>query len=340
MIEIDSLKKRISPMNIRVRELNTPSPTKKVEELLDVSGKLSNKIDTASKTITFYSDNDTCHTCQQYIPSELKDEYVSKSSESIREYTVARRSIDEIVKKEREKISQISEMQGLIGELQYDISRYQDRIKQQEVAQEKLVNYLQFTNTNETSVDYEFGILDGIKKNVTKIEDEIKETVIQVADYSIVVTLLKDSGIKTHIVKKYLPMMNKFIHHYLTALDFPIHFTLDSEFNETIQSPLYQDFTYSSFSEGQKSRIDLALLLTWREVARNKNSVSTNLLMLDEVFSSSLDEGGKYYLMNILQYNLKNTNVFVVDHSLDAEFKEKFNKQIEVTRANGFSVYN
>jgi DNA repair exonuclease SbcCD ATPase subunit len=340
MIEIDSIRKRIKPLEEKVKELNTPSPVKKVEELLDVSGKLSNKIDTASKTITFYSDNDTCHTCQQYIPSELKDEYVSKSSESIREYTVARRSIDEIVKKEREKISQISEMQGLIGELQYDISRHQDRIKQQEASQQKLVGYLQHANTNETSVDYEFGILDGIKKNMDAINEKLKEATTQTVDHSIVVSLLKDSGIKAHIVKRYIPVINKFVQYYLAKLEFPIHFTLNEEFDESVHSPLYQDFSYPSFSEGQKSRIDLALLLTWREVARMKNSVSCNLLVLDEVFSSSLDETGKHCLLGILKYEIKNTNVFVVDHSLDSEFKDKFDHSIEVSMSNGFSVYN
>ena len=134
--------------------------------------------------------------------------------------------------------------------------------------------------------------------------------------------------------------MNKFIRSYLTDLDFPIHFTLDEEFTETIASPLHQDFSYASFSEGQKARIDLALMFTWREIGKLKNSVSTNLLILDEVFSSSLDEVGKECLLRILRYELdESQRVLVVDHTLSSEFKDKFDRSIEVQRVNGFSKY-
>ena len=154
------------------------------------------------------------------------------------------------------------------------------------------------------------------------------------------VSLLKDSGIKTQIVKKYLPVMNKCFRKYLTELDLPIHFTLDNEVNESVSSPLHQDFSYASFSEGQKGRIDLALLFTWREIGRLKNSVSTNILFLDEVFSSSLDETGKEQLLFLLRYKLEDTNVIVVDHTLSGTFKDKFDRQIEVQRIGGFSRYN
>ncbi len=154
------------------------------------------------------------------------------------------------------------------------------------------------------------------------------------------VNLLKDSGIKTQVVKKYLPVMNKFIRKYLGELELPIHFILDEEFNESVSSPLHQDFSYASFSEGQKSRIDLALMFTWREVGRLKNSVSTNLLILDEVFSSSLDETGKENLMRLLRYKLDdNQRILVVDHTLSQEFKEKFDRTVEVSRIGGFSRY-
>ena len=135
--------------------------------------------------------------------------------------------------------------------------------------------------------------------------------------------------------------MNKAIRYYLNELDFPIHFTLDSEFNEQVQSPLQQDFSYSSFSEGQKGRIDLALMFTWREIGRLKNSVSTNILFLDEVFSSSLDEIGKECLLQILRYRLPdNQRIIVVDHTLGDTFRDKFDRAIEVTRTGGLSRYD
>ena len=135
--------------------------------------------------------------------------------------------------------------------------------------------------------------------------------------------------------------MNKSIRKYLTALDFPVLFMLDEEFSESVASPAYQDFSYASFSEGQKSRIDLSLMFTWREIGKLKNSVSTNLLILDEVFSSSLDETGKENLLALLRYGMEdNQNIVVVDHTLSESFKDKFDNSIEVSKVKGFSTYS
>lgn len=176
--------------------------------------------------------------------------------------------------------------------------------------------------------------LDGFKKDYHRVLGSVEE-------HEVVANLLKDSGIKTQIVKKYLPSMNRFIRHYLSELDLPIHFILDEEFNESVSSPLHQNFSYASFSEGQKGRIDLALLFTWREIGKLKNSVTTNLLILDEVFSSSLDDVGKENLLTLLRYRLDdNQRILVVDHTLSQNFKEKFDRTVEVTRKGGFSLYN
>ena len=155
-----------------------------------------------------------------------------------------------------------------------------------------------------------------MQSELSELKTKKRELEGEVRDHDVVVGLLKDSGIKTQVVKKYLPAMNRSIRYYLNELDFPIHFTLDSEFNEQVQSPLQQDFSYSSFSEGQKGRIDLSLMFTWREIGRLKNSVSTNILFLDEVFSSSLDETGKECLLQLLRYRLPdNQRIIVVDHT-------------------------
>jgi len=163
----------------------------------------------------------------------------------------------------------------------------------------------------------------------------------EIEEHEIVSNLLKDSGIKTAIVKKYLPVMNRCIRRHLEEFDLMVHFNLDEEFNETVQSPLHQDFSYASFSEGQKSRIDLALMFTWREIGKLKNSVTTNLLVLDEVFSSSLDEDGKERLINFLRYKLDDSQrIVVVDHTLSGNFKDKFDRCINVERRGGFSSYD
>jgi DNA repair exonuclease SbcCD ATPase subunit len=187
----------------------------------------------------------------------------------------------------------------------------------------------------------ELGKLEVMIAERQKLKIRKEEIAVQLNDLEVVANLLKDSGIKTQIVKKYIPVMNKLIRTYLTELDLPVHFKLDQEFNETVASPLHQDFSYASFSEGQKARIDLALMFTWREIGKLKNSVSTNILILDEVFSSSLDETGKELLLAFLRYKLDdNQNVLVVDHTLSGEFKSKFNRTIEVNRIKGFSQYS
>ena len=191
------------------------------------------------------------------------------------------------------------------------------------------------------SIDREEGKLIQMKENVCGMRTEYENELSDFNNYELVLELLRDSGIKAQIVKKYLPAMNQFIRKYLTELDLPIHFRLDEEFNESVSSPLHQDFSYASFSEGQKSRIDLALKLTWREIGKLKNSVTTNLLILDEVFSSSLDDVGKDNLLRILRYKLPDDQrILVVDHTLSDSFKEKFDRNIEVSLNGGFSRYN
>ena len=147
---------------------------------------------------------------------------------------------------------------------------------------------------------------------------------------------MKDGGIKAKIIQKYLPSMNQLINKYLQLMDFYINFTFDEEFKEIIKSPIYEDFSYDSFSEGEKMRINLAILFTWREIARLKNSVNTNLLILDEVFDSSLDFAGTDYFTKIIKFMISNTNVFVISHKTD-ELIDKFDKVIKFEKVKGFS---
>ena len=148
-------------------------------------------------------------------------------------------------------------------------------------------------------------------------------------------SLLKDDGVKTKIIKKYLPFINQQVNRYLQLMDFYINFTLNEEFVETVRSPIHEDFSYSSFSEGEKMRIDLALLFTWREVARVKNSVNTNLLIMDEIFDSSLDGFGTDEFLKIIRFVIKDANVFVISHK--SELHDKFNSVIKFDKIKGFS---
>ena len=177
--------------------------------------------------------------------------------------------------------------------------------------------------------------LTSFNENLKTTYDELasKKDTINYYDFSY--SLLKDGGVKSKIIKKYLPLINQQVNRYLQMMDFYINFTLDEEFNETVQSPIHDNFSYSSFSEGEKMRIDLALLFTWREVARMKNSVNTNLLIMDEVFDSSLDGFGTEEFLKIIKYVVKDANIFVISHKTGMD--DRFDSVIKFEKVKGFS---
>jgi DNA repair exonuclease SbcCD ATPase subunit len=316
------------------------SPESKVEEFKRVLTTLRVKMDNADKRLAFFRDNDECHHCGQPMESDLKDMAVStaqKEGDEIRDQM----KLGKKVMGEFERDIQAA------GVLQQKIQTIQQEIFKRQTLINSFSQTLQETQEDLSKVQNETHLLDREEGKMEVLEEEYgvlqkkqDDLATTLFEHELVVNLLKDSGIKTQVVKKYLPVMNKFIRKYLGELELPIHFILDEEFNESVSSPLHQDFSYASFSEGQKSRIDLALMFTWREVGRLKNSVATNLLILDEVFSSSLDDTGKENLMRLLRYKLDdNQRIVVVDHTLSQEFKEKFDRTVEVSRIGGFSRY-
>ncbi len=340
-VDISKLDGEEYDLMAEVKELQAGSPVDKSKEFTKVIIKIDNKIERLKKNISFYEDNDSCHTCHQDIQEEIKTKYITESQEQIDEYhgalTSAKYKLDDL----EGRISEIVKLQDKIRLIQREVFEKTTQVKQYDEFILDCQNELTDIMSNSSSLDKERGKLEVMEEELGKLKKKALELVVQVQDHDIVVNLLKDSGIKTQIVKKYLPVMNKFIRKYLTALDLPIHFVLDGEFNESVSSPLHQDFSYASFSEGQKGRIDISLMLTWREIGKLKNSVSTNILFLDEVFSSSLDETGKELLLHLLRYDLDDSQrVIVVDHTLSSNFKEKFERGIEVSRVKGFSRYN
>ena len=318
----------------------TGNPEKKSKEFNKVIIKLGNKIERLNKNIAFYEDNDVCHTCNQEIQSETKEKYITESQSQVDEFTKAVDDAKKLMATQEDALGKAREIQTQVQAIQNDVFKKQTLIDSYQKTITDAENKITELQMDSGSIDRERGKLDLLNEDLGAMKQKYIDLLSTIEDHEVVVSLLKDSGIKTQIVKKYLPVMNKFIRKYLTDLDLPIHFVLDEQFNESVSSPLHQDFSYASFSEGQKGRIDLALLFTWREVCKLKNSVSTNILFLDEVFSGSLDETGKELLLHILRYNLDNTNVIVVDHTLSGTFKDKFDRTVEVSRTGGFSKYN
>ena len=338
--DVDRLTETEASLLDRTKELLEGNPQRKVHEFNKVIIKLGNKIERLSKNISFYRDNDVCHTCNQDIQPETKDKYISESESQVEEF-------EQAINQGRQKMSENQEVLDKANKIQLDIQKLQNEVFKKQTlidSHQKVIkeseNKITEIQLNSGSIDKENGKLELLREDLVGLKERKLNLVQECSEHEVVVDLLKDSGIKTQIVKKYLPVMNNYIRKYLTELDLPIHFVLDGEFNESVSSPLHQDFSYGSFSEGQKGRIDLALLFTWRELCRLKNSVSTNILFLDEVFSSSLDDVGKELLFVILRYRLEDTNVVVVDHTLSGNFIDKFDRSIEVTRPNGFSRYN
>ena len=347
-VEIDKKLKLIESVRSHeqgVRELYNQvmkrKPDHKLREFQKIITKFETKIERLSKDTQFFVTNDNCPTCNQSIGDELK---LKIEEENNKETTKLSDACEEAMSHMSEFESDMrvaKSRQDHIDSLQKSIFQYETEVRALEKEVKSAQDKLDGLQIDTSSIDKEEGKLEILKEQAKDMKARYDKLTSDVKDYEMVVSLLKDSGIKSQIVKKYLPVMNKCIRNYLSELDLDIHFTLDEEFNEKVSSPLHQDFSYASFSEGQKARIDLALMLTWREVGKMKNSVTTNLLMLDEVFSSSLDEVGKECLLTILRYGLDDKQrVVVVDHTLSEAFKDKFDRSIEVTRTKGFSRYN
>ena len=231
-----------------------------------------------------------------------------------RQFTQLSKEITKLTHGISQNNTRISGIQRQIGDLESEIQRLTDQLANRNTEHEKLAKLSEQLNTTFESLGEE--------------KDDI-----QYKDY--VYNLLRDGGVKRKIIKKYLPLINKQVNRYLQMMDFYINFTLDEEFNEKVQSPIHEDFCYASFSEGEKMRIDLALLFTWREVAAYKNSTNTNLLIMDEVFDSSLDGSGTDEFLKIIRFVVKNANIFVISHK--ESLLEKFESVIQFEKIKGFS---
>ena len=334
------LQERIKAQAGIIAGLMKKNPAKKTQELTKIITTLQTKVQRNEKNISFYQDNDTCHTCKQDIDPSVKKKYVAASKREAKKFTQGITEAQEALSSFTDSTRVINNNQKFVAELQKSVYQYESKVDASQRLLSSLQKRLQDIQQSTSDIDRDRGKLDVLQEELESHKERQYRLMTEIEEHEIVSNLLKDSGIKTAIVRKYLPVMNKLIRKHLEEFDLPIYFNLDEEFNESVHSPLHQDFAYASFSEGQKSRIDLALMFTWREIGKLKNSVTTNLLVLDEVFSSSLDEDGKERLINFLRYKLDDSQrVVVVDHTLSGNFKEKFDRCIEVQRIRGFSKY-
>ena len=310
--------------------------TEKLKKLGNLKGKISQKVLTITKEHKFFTENSVCPTCTQPIEEDFRINKIDDAQSRAQELQSGYKELEEAIKNEQERERQFTALSKEITKLNNGISQNNTRISGCQRQIRDLESEVQRLTDNLANRNTEHEKLETFKDNLKTTYDELvsKKDTINYYDFSY--SLLKDGGVKTKIIKKYLPLINQQVNRYLQMMDFYINFTLDEEFNETIQSPIHEDFSYSSFSEGEKQRIDLALLFTWREVARFKNSVSTNLMILDEVFDSSLDSQGTDEFLKIIRYVVKDANIFVISHKTGME--DKFENVLRFEKVKGFST--
>ena len=308
-----------------------------LEKRVDIFKKMKNNKERLKKENVFFTDNSHCNTCHQDISEELSTEIVSKNESRITELDEAFveiekmiLSVEESIKVEQDKVESINKINTEILQLNQEITFQNKNIQKYE-------GEIGFLKGKNDIIDGEYESLNKMKEQLDNSQQEKNELLERNEIYNICSMLLKDTGIKTRIIKQYLPIMNKLINGYLNDFDFFANFNLDENFNEVIKSRHRDEFSYDSFSEGEKQRIDLAILFTWREIARMKNSVNTNLLILDEVFDSSLDSEGTENFMKVMNsLEGKGLNVFVISHKTDL-LSDKFEKQIKFEKIGNFS---
>lgn len=333
--QVELINKHIDVLNDKLGD-KKEKLEKKSKSLFTLQGKVEGNIKKTQKDIEFYEHNDSCPTCKQSIEANFKQQQVDERKAKVETQQTGLTEITTELKNVQDEMVKVNGLVNHISEHHNEITKHNATM----LAISKYIKKLQ-GEISELSVKF-----DDVEEDNQKLKDLRTDLIMQTEalqegatekqylEYA--ATLLKDTGIKTKIIKQYLPIMNKLINKYLSAMDFFANFNLDENFEETIKSRHRDEFSYASFSEGEKMRIDLALLFTWRQIAKMKNSTNTNLLILDEVFDSSLDSVGTEEFLKLINEMGTDTNVFVISHKGDQLF-DKFRSVIKFKKVNNFS---
>jgi DNA repair exonuclease SbcCD ATPase subunit len=328
------LLKKTEELNSSLTSLNE-SPNK-LKKLGTLKGKLSQKLSTVVDDRDFFLDNSICPTCTQHIDSELKLKKCSEYESSIKELEDAYEKLKDTIREEEERETQFANISKELLDTNHKISNNNLKVQQSKNQIKELELEIQKIQEKIKNKNIEHDKLKILEVSLLDIKNQFVDKKEKIQYYECIHSLLKDNGVKSKIIKKYLPLINQNVNKYLQMMDFYINFNLDEEFNEHIKTPVYEDFSYGSFSEGQKQRINLALLFSWRELAKIKNSTNVNLLILDEIFDSSLDSSGIDDFLKIIRYVVKDFNIFVISHKDGVQ--DKFDSIIEFEKRGNFSI--
>jgi DNA repair exonuclease SbcCD ATPase subunit len=307
----------------------------KFDNLKEFKFKFKTKVTNLVKENQFYQNNDSCPTCKQGIDERFKLDKIAKNANAIHETEVAWEKLEQEMEKVQDELINIKSISNDILSKNSQVDKNNNLINHFQNQVTELEKEIDELNQQKNNSGEEYQVLQKLQEQLVNYEGILVAYKENKDYYSIAANLLKDTGIKTRIIKRYLPVMNKLINQYLQQMDFFVNFTLSESFEETIKSRYRDDFSYSSFSEGEKSRIDIALMLTWRSVAKLKNSVDTNLLILDEIFDSSLDSTGTDELSFILRNFTNDVNLFIISHR--EHMVEKFDRVLKFNKVKNFS---
>jgi DNA repair exonuclease SbcCD ATPase subunit len=339
----DTIKKllsKVSSINIEVEKLQIAVSSKletesKVGKITKLESQIENTLSKHRKDIAFFETHNTCPTCKQDIAAEVKQSEIGNLQNKVVECQHGMSELEKRLLVEQSKLNDINNKQTEINNKQVSIATINTTISETNKMIARLQKLVDELNSKGVTTKQEEESLNTLKMSLYTMQSNLKDVMQEKKYFEVASNLLKDSGIKTKIVKQYLPVINKLINKYLATLDFFVNFNLDESFRETIKSRYRDEFSYHNFSEGEKQRIDMALMLTWRAVAKLRNSANTNLLILDETFDSSLDTNGTEELMKIL-HELEGVNLFVISHKGDI-LQDKFMNTIRFVKEKNFS---
>lgn len=309
--------------------------TDKLKKLGNLKGKISQKVSTITEEHKFFSKNSVCPTCTQTIDEEFRLNKINDSQNKAKELQSGYEELKKVIQEEETRENQFVSLSKEIIKLTNDISKNHTSVSFKQKQIQDIESEIQTITEQIENKNTERVKLKEFKNHLQGTYDELASKKDLIHYYDFTYNLLKDGGVKSKIIKKYIPLINQQVNRYLQMMDFYINFTLNEEFEEVIQSPIHEDFSYSSFSEGEKARINLALIFAWREIAKFKNSTNCNIILFDEVFDSSLDSTGSDDFLKIIKFVLKDTNVFVISHKIGLD--DKFDCVYQAEKIKGFS---
>jgi len=307
----------------------------KLLTLNTLKGKITQKVTTITEEHKFFTENTVCPTCTQNIEDEFRLNRITDAKNKAKELHKGFQELEATIKLEQERERQFTVLSKEITKLNHEISQNNTRISLNQRQIRDLESEVQIITEQLKNRNTEHEKLESFKDNLQKTTEDLLTKKEKIIYYDFAHSLLKDDGVKTKIIKKYLPFINQQVNRYLQLMDFYINFEFDSEFNESIKSPIHEKYSYSSFSEGEKAKINLSLVFAWREVAKAKNSINCNLLIFDEIFDSSLDEFGTDNFLKIIRYVINDANIFVISHK--DGIQDKFERVIKFDKRNEFS---